>query len=124
MPPQGDTIDDKFVPGGTNIGQNTWSMMRRTEIFGQDVDVFRPERWLEAEPARLVEMTRTVELVFGYGRWICAGKHVAVVELNMAVVEVRNAFAGAVRGCRTFAGLWSLTAHSFCETSTSNSLTP
>jgi cytochrome P450 len=91
VPPQGDTLDGKFVPGGTNIGQNTWSMMRRTDIFGQDVDVFRPERWLEAEPARLADMTRTVDLVFGYGRWTCAGKHVAFVELNMTVVEVRVA---------------------------------
>ena len=91
VPPQGDTIDGKFIPGGTNIGQNTFSMMRRTDIFGQDADVFRPERWLDAEPTRLAEMTRTVELVFGYGRWICAGKHVAFMELNMTVVEVRAA---------------------------------
>ena len=97
VPPQGDTIDGKLIPGGTNIGQNTFSMMRRTDIFGQDADVFRPERWLDADPARLAEMTRTVELVFGYGRWICAGKHVAFMELNMTVVEV-----GLPDGLQTF----------------------
>lgn len=102
VPPQGDTIDGKFIPGGTNIGQNSWSLLRRTEIFGEDVDVFRPERWLEAEPTRRAEMTRTLELVFGYGRWICAGKHVAWVEINLAVVEVRSASARGSGRLQTF----------------------
>jgi cytochrome P450 len=88
VPPEGDTIDGKFVPGGTNIAQNTWSLMRNKSIFGDDADVFRPERWLGITSEKRTEMERVTELLFGYGRWMCAGKHVTFAELNKVFVEV------------------------------------
>lgn len=33
-------------------------------------------------------MTTVVEMVFGYGRWMCAGNTVAFTELNKIFVEV------------------------------------
>jgi cytochrome P450 len=88
VPPEGDTIDGKFVPGGTNIAQNTWCLMRNKAIFGQDPEVFRPERWLGIDASRKTQMERTTELMFGYGRWMCAGKHIAFMELNKIFFEV------------------------------------
>lgn len=87
-PPEGDTFDGIFIPGGTRIAHNTLAVQRSTATFGQDAEMFRPERWLEAAPEKHKEMTQVVELVFGYGRWMCAGKSVAFMELNKVYVEV------------------------------------
>ena len=88
VPQGGDTVHGKFVPGGTRIAHNTWAVLRRTDIFGQDAELFRPERWLEGDSVKIELMQRTTDLVFGYGRWGCAGKSVAFLELNKIFVEV------------------------------------
>lgn len=84
---------EKFAPGGTQIGWNSWGMMHDPEIFGVDCEIFRPERWLprdssEKEQARVLRMTETVTLNFGSGRFGCLGRGVATMELNKAVAEV------------------------------------
>jgi cytochrome P450 len=88
VPPGGDTINGKFIPEGTAIGTNLPSYLRSKSIFGEDAALFRPERFLELEPAALAEMRRDVELQFGYGRWMCAGKPLALIELNKVYFEV------------------------------------
>lgn len=88
VPPEGDVINGYFVPGGTTIGPNLSSLMRSKALFGEDADIFRPERFLEADQTTRAEMQRNVELVFGYGRWMCAGKSIAWLELNKTLFEV------------------------------------
>ena len=88
VPPEGDVIHGKFIPGGTAIGMNTGALVRSTALFGADADIFRPERFLEADEVARAEMERNVELVFGYGRWMCAGKPVAFMELNKIFFKV------------------------------------
>jgi cytochrome P450 len=102
VPPGGDTIAGIWVPGGTAIGHNHFGMMRNKRIFGDDVDVFRPERYLDQPNGE--EMQRTVELVFGTGRWMCVGKQVALMKLNKIFWEVRRlSFPPAV--CETPASM-------------------
>lgn len=91
VPKGGDVLHGKFVPGGTRIAHSTWSILRNTSVFGDDADLFRPERWLKAEPTKRAQMEKTTELVFGHGRWGCAGKSVAFLELNKIFVEVSDA---------------------------------
>lgn len=88
VPPQGDTIHGHFVPGGTRIGHSFVGVERSRAVFGADVDVFRPERWLGIAAEKRREMAQVVELVFGHGRWGCAGKPVALMELNKFYIEV------------------------------------
>lgn len=83
VPPEGDTICGRFVPGGTDIFLNIWLMLRNKEVFGQDAEVFRPERFLECD-----KLLKTVDLVFGHGRWTCLGKTIAWIELHKVVVQV------------------------------------
>lgn len=85
--PGGEMIKGQFVPGGTAIGHCVWGL-ERNAVFGNDVDYFRPERWLEADEERKKEMERTMELVFGSGRWGCLGKSIVLVELDKIFVEV------------------------------------
>ncbi|KAI3329952.1 cytochrome P450 [Ustulina deusta] len=92
VPPEGDVINGYFVPGGTTIGPNLSSLMRSKALFGEDADIFRPERFLEADQTTRAEMQRNVELVFGYGRWMCAGKSIAWLELNKTLFEVIRYF--------------------------------
>ncbi|GKT61749.1 pisatin demethylase [Colletotrichum tofieldiae] len=84
----GDTYKGVHLPEGTRIGYCAWGIFRRPEIWGPDSQLFRPERWLEADVERLRLMEGTLELVFGYGRWQCLGRNVALMELNKVFVEV------------------------------------
>src|SRR5256885_7202490 len=63
-PPEGITIDDYFLPQGTEIGISPLTMNRDTAIFGIDADEFRPERWMEnPEKTRYMDsMLTTVSL--------------------------------------------------------------
>lgn len=88
VPPQGDEIDGKFIPGGTAIGWNLIPMVRSPQHWGHDPDVFRPERFMEAEEKVRASMERNVDMVFGYGRYGCAGKPLAMMELNKVYFEV------------------------------------
>lgn len=91
VPPSGDIIDGRFVPGGTSIGWNSYGLQRLPEVFGEDVNVFRPERWLEGggrTKEQREEMNDVVGLVFGHGRFGCLGKNVAMMELDKAIAEM------------------------------------
>lgn len=92
VPPQGDTLAGMYVPGGTNVAVNPWALMRHEPTFGTDVDVFRPERFINATAEERANMQRTVDLMFGAGRFMCAGKTVAWMELNKIFVELLRDF--------------------------------
>jgi cytochrome P450 len=88
VPPGGDTIDGKFIPGGTQIASSPLAIHHSKRTFGDDAEVFRPERWLEAEGDKLAKMQSTVDLVFHSGKFQCLGKNVALMEFNKLFVEV------------------------------------
>ncbi|KAI0429343.1 pisatin demethylase [Xylaria sp. FL1042] len=92
VPPEGDWMHGKFIPGGTVIGMNTASLFASTTNFGDDAAIFRPERFTEADEPKRMEMERLVELGFGYGRFQCAGKPVALMELNKVTFELLRTF--------------------------------
>jgi cytochrome P450 len=49
VPPEGANIGGQFFPGGTEVSVNGWVLHRDTEVFGDDVETFRPERWFERD---------------------------------------------------------------------------
>ncbi|KAF6800372.1 cytochrome p450 [Colletotrichum sojae] len=88
---EGDSYEGTFLPPGTRVGHDTWSATHDRQLFGGDADMFRPERWLEADVPAIREWKKRTELVFGAGRWQCAGKAVALMELNKVFVTlIRN----------------------------------
>lgn len=99
VPAGGDVIDGKFVPGGTQIASSPLAIHRSKKTFGDDAEVFRPDRWLEAEGERLARMTSTVDMVFHYGKWQCPGKSVALMEFNKIFVEVSGQREGRPEFC-------------------------
>ncbi|CAK1355293.1 Pisatin demethylase [Cercospora beticola] len=84
VPPQGIEILGERIPGGTIVGCNAWVLHRRPEVFGRDVDTFRPERWLEAKPDQLREMKATM-FQFGAGARTCIGKNISLLEIYKLV---------------------------------------
>ena len=87
-PPDGETINGVFFPPGTEIAICDEGIARRKDIFGDDAEIFRPERWLHPDPAVRARYLRHVEVIFGSGRFVCLGKDIAIMELNKAIVEV------------------------------------
>ncbi|KAF2400646.1 cytochrome P450 [Trichodelitschia bisporula] len=88
VPEGGDTLHGMSIPAGTEIAYAAWEFYRNPDVWGEDADVFRPERWEEAGPERLAQMQKTWELVFGYGKYSCLGKPVAMMELGKTLGEM------------------------------------
>ncbi|KAL2450600.1 Cytochrome P450 monooxygenase ABA1 [Exophiala dermatitidis] len=86
VPPEGDIIHGHVIPGGTFIGLNAWGVQLNS-VYGEDVEMFRPERWLEADETRLRRMHDVHELIFGYGNTRCLGIRIATMNLNKIFVE-------------------------------------
>ena len=86
--PTDDFINGQLVPAGTQVCWCAWRVFRNKDIFGEDAEMFRPERWLEADEHCLKMMESTAELAFSPGRWQCLGRSIAFIELNKVFVEV------------------------------------
>ncbi|KAI1423568.1 cytochrome protein [Xylaria sp. FL1777] len=98
-PPGGDTVtidnEEIYLPGGVNIIPSFKAMHRNESVYGKDadVDIFRPERWLEEiDEKRLEGMKNDINLGFGHGRWSCLGKTIALRELSLVVFELFRNF--------------------------------
>ncbi|CAF3594379.1 unnamed protein product [Fusarium graminearum] len=89
VPHGGDVISDgRILPKGTHIGPSFWGIMRDTDVFGDDADVFRLERWVNTEKETLRVMERSAECGFSSGRYTCLGKDMAILQVNKVIVEV------------------------------------
>lgn len=58
VPAGGATIDGVHLPAGTIVGINPWVAARDPAVYGSDAEVFRPERWIDADEQRLKLMDR------------------------------------------------------------------
>jgi cytochrome P450 len=96
------TIDDHWLPGGTTVGVNVWIVHRNKEIFGPNIDIFKPDRWLANSGERFSEMKRNIFSVckfsskqttctdpnqFGVGTRRCIGFNVALALSSKLIVE-------------------------------------
>lgn len=91
VPAQGATICGQRIPGGTIVGCNAWVLHRRPEVFGDDVDEYRPERWIDANPAKLKEMRATM-FQFGAGARTCIGRNISTLEMYKLVPTFLRTF--------------------------------
>ena len=101
VPKSGANIAGRFIPGGTIVGCNAWVLHRRKEIFGDDVEHFRPERWLESEgadPAKIKEMKATM-FHFGAGSRTCIGRNISLMEIYKTVPSFLRRFEVSSARC-------------------------
>lgn len=105
VPKGGLEIAGRFVPGGTIVGCSAWVYHRNEDVFGADVEAFRPERWLVGEGAgvpedegrRGVEEKRVkamngMMLQFGMGSRTCIGKNISLLEIYKLVPSMLRRF--------------------------------
>ncbi|OAQ59226.2 benzoate 4-monooxygenase cytochrome P450 [Pochonia chlamydosporia 170] len=82
--------DGSFVPEGFMVGMNPY-IVNRTSPFGEDSEVFRPERWLQG-PKESVEKynerlhgMNNADITFGAGSRMCGGRHIANLEIYKVI---------------------------------------
>ncbi|GMR30907.1 hypothetical protein PMAYCL1PPCAC_01102, partial [Pristionchus mayeri] len=84
---QDTTIGSLQLKKGDNVLTDTWSMHMDKDIWGEDAEEFRPERWLE-ESSR----PRVAFQSFGEGPRMCIGMRLAYMEEKTAIAHMLKLF--------------------------------
>lgn len=79
VPPGGAVLHGYYLPEGTIVGVQAFSIHRKKEVF-PDPETFNPDRWLNATD----EMRRHF-MPFGLGSRICLGMHIAMLEMRLVL---------------------------------------
>ncbi|KPI40815.1 Pisatin demethylase [Cyphellophora attinorum] len=90
VPPQGQQICGKFIPGGTTVGCSAWTL-HRSSVFGEKPEEFRPRRWLDASADQLKAMDKAF-FSFGAGARTCIGKNISLLEMYKLVPALLTTF--------------------------------
>ncbi|KAG1877308.1 cytochrome P450 [Suillus subluteus] len=61
------------IPAGTTVTGNHWAISRDPEVYPEP-DAFKPQRWINDQGRLRDDLTF---FVFGFGRRVCPGQHVA-----------------------------------------------
>ncbi|KAG1792197.1 cytochrome P450 [Suillus plorans] len=61
------------IPAGTTVFGNHWSISRDPEVYPEP-DAFKPQRWIDDQGRLRDDLTF---FVYGFGRRVCPGQHVA-----------------------------------------------
>ncbi|KAJ6041289.1 uncharacterized protein N7446_010820 [Penicillium canescens] len=87
VPAGGVMLCGKYFPEGTVVGINPWVAHYNYSIFGNDANIFRPERWL-SEDSHAMER---YFMPFGQGSRTCIGKNISLLEIGKLIPQlVRN----------------------------------
>ncbi|OCL02955.1 putative cytochrome P450 oxidoreductase [Glonium stellatum] len=84
VPKGGVEICGRRFTEGTVIGMNPYVANRHRPTFGEDADLWNPERWLGKDVAHRRKLEGSI-MTFGAGRRICMGKYVALLEIKKIV---------------------------------------
>lgn len=85
VPPGGMPVDGHELPGGTVVAMAEYAATHHPDNF-KDPDVFRPERWLNTDPASMDALT--LSRPFSYGPRDCIGKNLAGIEVRLAIAHI------------------------------------
>ncbi|KAI1772199.1 cytochrome P450 [Hypoxylon cercidicola] len=99
VPDSGLTLPDgHYVPAGTAVGLNPYVVGRNKDVYGDDVDTFRPERWLKNEGEsddsyrERIRLYNAADLTFGGGSRVCLGRYIAQMEVYKVVATLISRF--------------------------------
>ena len=81
-----------FIPKGMLVGWNLYSMQRRTDLYGEDAEEFKPERWLDEDGKKGIRPGWTF-LPFNGGPRICIGQQFALFETSYILVRLLQEFS-------------------------------
>ncbi|KAJ3506809.1 hypothetical protein NLJ89_g6662 [Agrocybe chaxingu] len=83
---QDDIYENYFIPKGAKILPNIWAMTHDANIY-PDPDNFDPSRYLGENP-----QPDPFRFVFGFGRRVCPGAHLAEMSLFLNICSILAAF--------------------------------
>ncbi|KAF8874735.1 cytochrome P450 [Infundibulicybe gibba] len=86
-----DEYDGYFIPKGTLIFGNTWSILHDPKIYDQPLE-FKPERFLKDGKIDLSIPSAEIA-AFGYGRRICPGQYLSDNSLFCTISAVLSVFS-------------------------------
>ncbi|GJJ11877.1 hypothetical protein Clacol_006115 [Clathrus columnatus] len=81
-----DIYEGYFIPKGTDCIVNIWGLNHDQNVYGPDVESFRPERHLDKQPSRASETKDEGHHSFGFGRRVCVERHVALNNMFIQIV--------------------------------------
>ncbi|KAI0007179.1 cytochrome P450 [Xylariaceae sp. FL0662B] len=89
-----DTYEGYRIPPGSVVIPNYWALTRDVDVFGADVEAFRPERWLmpDEDAPTALKLNDLPTVGFGFGRRICTGRHIARNSLWIQISRLLWAF--------------------------------
>jgi len=85
------TVAGIRIPADTLI----WGVMRSDSLredYFTDAPSFRPDRWLGAELAHGAASANRIAMPFGAGPRVCPGRHLAMLEIKMALAVLLGRF--------------------------------
>ncbi|KAF8966582.1 cytochrome P450, partial [Flammula alnicola] len=87
-------VDDIYkgylLPAGSVVVGNTWAMLHDKATYGEDVDAFRPERFLRGD--ELDPNIPHPDPAFGFGRRSCPGQDMAWSSMWLTVASMLSIF--------------------------------
>ena len=87
-----DTLPDGVtVPKGTRMALSVYALGRSKELYGEDAEEFKPERWIPFKQPNQYNFP-----MFKAGRRICPGKDMALLEMGIAAAVLLQNFAPKV----------------------------
>jgi len=92
VPEPGLEIAGRYVKGGTIVGCSAWVLHRDPNIFGEDVEEYRPERWVDEKSEEKVKSMNGAMLQFGMGSRTCIGKNISLLEIYKLVPSLLRRF--------------------------------
>ncbi|KAK7699532.1 hypothetical protein SLS57_012381 [Botryosphaeria dothidea] len=90
VPKGGAEVDGAYFPEGSVLGMNAWVMHLDKDVFGEDAEEYKPERWLVSKED-IGRMNRNT-LTWGLGSRTCIGKNIALMEISILIPELVRKF--------------------------------
>ncbi|KAK0202481.1 cytochrome P450 monooxygenase [Desarmillaria ectypa] len=87
-PESGITITGNHFPAGTIVSVPIYTSHRDPAVFGDDVEVFRPERWSEYDGASVSKAFAP----FSVGPRGCIGRNLANLELQIIIASILKCY--------------------------------
>jgi len=84
VPEGGLTVLGQFFPEGTVLSVPSYSIHRDTSVWGEDVEVYRPERWFERDDTAIQKTFNP----FSVGPRACVGRNLAFLELQIIIASI------------------------------------
>ncbi|KAF1331244.1 Cytochrome p450, partial [Globisporangium splendens] len=84
--------DGTFIRGDTTVGLPFYGMGRMTSVWGPDAEVFNPDRWLDAQTGKIINVSAFKFVAFNAGPRLCLGMNLAMLEMKLVVSGILTKF--------------------------------